>query len=98
MLNAERTWVRPRFLLTVAATAGLYVGAAKLGLDLPVAHGVITPVWAPSAIALAALLLFGLRLWPAVALGAFIANATTPVGAATSNATPLTVGSMSAEV
>ena len=42
----------------------------------PVAHGVITPVWAPTGIALAALVLYGPRLWPAVALGAFVANAT----------------------
>ena len=54
--------------------AGAYVGAAKVGLDLDVARGAITPVWAPSGIALAALLILGLRFWPAVALGAFLAN------------------------
>lgn len=53
-----------------------YVSAAKLGIELSVAHGVITPVWAPTGIALAALVLYGPRLWPAVALGAFVANAT----------------------
>ena len=60
----------------VAVIAGVYVGAAKLGIELSVAHGVITPVWAPAGIALASLVLFGPRLWPAVALGALIANAT----------------------
>src|SRR5207248_2324436 len=45
-----------------AAVVGVYFGAAKLGLDLSVAHGVITPVWAPTGIALAALVLFGSRL------------------------------------
>jgi PAS domain S-box-containing protein len=34
-------------------------------------------VWAPSGIALAALFLFGPQLWPAVAIGALVANATT---------------------
>ena len=68
-----------RYLVKVALVAGLYVGAAKVGIGLSVAHGVITPVWAPSGIALAALLIFGPRLWPAVALGAFIANATSDV-------------------
>jgi PAS domain S-box-containing protein len=53
-----------------------YVSAAKLGIETSVAHGVITPVWAPTGIALAALVLYGPRLWPAVALGAFVANAT----------------------
>jgi PAS domain S-box-containing protein len=56
--------------------AGAYFGAAKLGMSLSVSQGVITPVWAPSGIALAALLILGVRYWPAVAVGAFAANAT----------------------
>ena len=59
-----------------AVVIGAYVGTAKVGIKLDVAHGVITPVWAPSGIALAALLILGLRYWPAVALGAFVANVT----------------------
>jgi PAS domain S-box-containing protein len=62
--------------------SGAYVGAAKVGLDLDVAHGVITPVWAPSGIALASLLVLGLRYWPAVAVGAFVANVTNDSSAA----------------
>jgi PAS domain S-box-containing protein len=62
--------------LWFAAVAVAYVGAAKVGLQLDVAHGVITPVWAPSGIALAALLILGPRYWPAVAVGAFVANLT----------------------
>jgi PAS domain S-box-containing protein len=73
-----------------ALVSGAYVGAGRLGLDLNVAHGVITPVWAPSGIALAALLLFGLRYWPAVALGAFVANLTSDAGAGV--AAGITVG------
>ena len=57
----------------------VYVIAAKVGLSLSVAHGNATPVWAPTGIALAALVLFGRRLWPGVLVGAFIANATTDV-------------------
>jgi PAS domain S-box-containing protein len=71
--------VDPRKLgvvLAFALVSGAYVGAAKLGIELSVAHGVITPVWAPSGISLAALLILGLRYWPAVAVGAFVANAT----------------------
>src|SRR5438105_4833129 len=63
--------------------AGVYVGAAKLGLELHVAHGVITPVWAPTGLSIAALVLFGFRLWPGVALGAFIANSTSDVAIGT---------------
>jgi PAS domain S-box-containing protein len=62
--------------LQSAALLVAYVVAAKLGLKLSVAHGLITPVWAPTGIALAGLVLFGRRLWPVVALAAFIANAT----------------------
>lgn len=67
---------RPSYWLALAGVTGAYVATAKFGITLPVAHGVITPVWAPTGISLAALLLFGPRLWPAVALGALIANAT----------------------
>ncbi len=67
---------RPGYWLGVAAVTGAYVATAKFGINLSVAHGVITPVWAPSGISLAALLLLGSRFWPAVALGALIANAT----------------------
>jgi PAS domain S-box-containing protein len=68
---------RVLYAVLLAATAALYYGGAKLGLALSVANGVITPVWAPTGIALAALVLFGRRLWPAVLVAAFIANATT---------------------
>jgi PAS domain S-box-containing protein len=67
---------RPGQAAAFAAVVGLYVGAAKLGIELSVAHGVITPVWAPTGIALAALILFGPRFAAAVAIGALIANAT----------------------
>jgi PAS domain S-box-containing protein len=67
---------RLRYAMWFVVVSGAYVGAAKLGLELNVAHGIITPVWAPSGIALAALLILGSRYWPAVTLGAFIANVT----------------------
>jgi PAS domain S-box-containing protein len=71
--------VRVRDVLAFALVAGTYIGAAKLGLELSVAHGVITPVWPPTGIALAALIILGPRFWPAVALGAFVSNATSGV-------------------
>jgi PAS domain S-box-containing protein len=64
------------YALKAAALAAVYVAAAKLGIELSVARGVVTPVWAPTGIAIAALFLFGRNLWPAVALGALVANAT----------------------
>jgi PAS domain S-box-containing protein len=65
-----------RYGIQLAVLAAVYVAAAKLGIELSVARGVITPVWAPTGIAIASLFLFGRRLWPAVAIGAFVANVT----------------------
>jgi signal transduction histidine kinase len=57
-----------------AAVAALYVATARLGLQLGAVSRFATLVWPPTGIALAALLLFGRGLWPAVALGAFVVN------------------------
>jgi PAS domain S-box-containing protein len=87
-----RAWARvdPKLLLLWSGVAAAYFGAAKLGIELSVAHGVITPVWPPAGIALAALVLGGPRLWPAVAAGALIANATS--GASLPEAAFIAVG------
>jgi len=60
----------------VAAVAAVYFGAAKLGLTMALVAEQVTAVWPPTGIALAALVLFGNRLWPGIALGAFLANLT----------------------
>jgi len=57
------------------ALAAMYVIAGRLGLKLDAVAGFATLVWAPTGIALAALLIGGYRLWPGIALGAFAANA-----------------------
>ncbi len=67
------------YVLQVALVSAVYFGGAKLGLNLAVGHGVITPVWPPTGIAIAALLLLGPRVWPAVAIGALLGNATSGV-------------------
>jgi serine phosphatase RsbU (regulator of sigma subunit)/integral membrane sensor domain MASE1/anti-sigma regulatory factor (Ser/Thr protein kinase) len=63
----------------LAVVAGAYYGSAKLGLSLAFMTGSVTAVWPPTGIALAALVLWGYRIWPGVALGAFLANAWTEV-------------------
>src|SRR5438128_1244125 len=65
------------WLAVVLLLAAAYFGAAKLGLSMGVTPQVTT-VWPPTGIALAALLLFGYRVWPGIALGAFLANVTIP--------------------
>jgi integral membrane sensor domain MASE1/serine phosphatase RsbU (regulator of sigma subunit) len=67
------------YAVKVAAVAGAYYGAAKLGLNLAFAAPSVTAIWAPTGIALAAILLWGYRVWPGVALGALLANAWTGV-------------------
>jgi integral membrane sensor domain MASE1 len=57
--------------------AGYYL-AGLLGLSLAFLHPSASPVWPPSGIALAALLLYGRRLWPGVLLGALLVNLTAP--------------------
>jgi integral membrane sensor domain MASE1 len=67
------------YLAKVAGIAVVYYGAAKLGLSLAFAAPSVTAIWAPTGIALAAILLWGYRVWPGVALGALLANAWTGV-------------------
>ena len=52
-----------------------YVIAAYLGFRLAFVAEQVTTVWAPTGIGIAALLLWGQVLWPALWLGAFVANA-----------------------
>jgi PAS domain S-box-containing protein len=73
--------VRPvlRYTAGVVLLAALYGGAAWIGLRyVSIGHSV-SLVWPPAGIAFAALVLLGYRYWPGVAIGAFIANAATPI-------------------
>jgi PAS domain S-box-containing protein len=63
-------------LVALGATVTIaYLVAAEIGFRAAFVAEQVTTVWAPTGIALAALLLLGRRLWPAVWLGAFLANA-----------------------
>jgi PAS domain S-box-containing protein len=57
----------------------VYFAAAELGLSLASVHSNVTPVWPPAGIAIASLLIFGLRLWPGIFVGAFAANLLTSI-------------------
>jgi len=60
----------------IAGLAVLYFVAAKLGLLLAALSPSATPVWPPTGIAFAACLMLGYRVWPAIFVGAFLANVT----------------------
>jgi PAS domain S-box-containing protein len=61
-------------IVQILVLAAVYLAAGRMGLRLDGETGFVTLVWAPSGIALAALLRFGRRLWPGVALGALVVN------------------------
>src|SRR5215210_5658821 len=87
-----------RYTAKVLALALAYFAAAKAGLLLAYENSSVTAVWAPTGISLAALVLWGRRLWPGVALGALLANCWTGVpfitvlGIATGNTLEALVG------
>ena len=63
-----------RYVLHLAGLLFLYIITAQIGLRMDAVGGFASLVWPPTGVALAALILYGMRLWPAVALGAFIVN------------------------
>src|SRR5579872_5200542 len=66
-----------RYAAEAALVAVLYVAIAKLSLRFASINPSATPIWPPTGLALAMLVLRGHRLWPAIFLAAFITNVTT---------------------
>jgi signal transduction histidine kinase len=66
---------RPAYALEVLGAAAVYFATARLGLDLAVVARQVSIIWPATGLALALLVLRGRRLWPAILLGAFAANA-----------------------
>jgi signal transduction histidine kinase/ActR/RegA family two-component response regulator len=80
--NAPANW---RQYLLIAALTVVYFFAGKFGLHFfGLIHPSASAVWPPTGVAIAALLLFGYRVWPAVFIGAFLVNVTTAGSIATS--------------
>ena len=73
-----------------------YFVLAKVGFLLASAHPSGTPMSAGTGLALAAIILRGLRVWPAIFVGALLANATTEIGNANSAASILTLSAIAA--
>ena len=74
-----------RELLRFAVVALTYYVSARLSLQLALVHGQVTPVWPPTGIALVALLILGIRVWPAITVAALAINlplGPSPLGAA----------------
>ncbi|NUO35984.1 MAG: SpoIIE family protein phosphatase, partial [Dermatophilaceae bacterium] len=71
-LHSERVGVRRLALL--AAIGLTYYYGGRLGLGLSLVGNDVTPLWPPTGIAVAALLVFGRSYWPAVAVAALAIN------------------------
>src|SRR5262249_28423701 len=76
-MTASSDAQRPWYLADSVAAAALgiaYVVTARFSLSMGAVAGVAAPVWPPTGLALAALVICGPRLWPGIAAGAFLAN------------------------
>jgi PAS domain S-box-containing protein len=63
------------YVLEIAIIAVLYVGLASTGQLFPQVAAVQTPLWPPTGLALAMILLRGYRIWPGVFIGSLSATA-----------------------
>src|SRR5436189_4691960 len=65
---------RPRLstLTRVVILTAIYFVGGLLGKEASFQSGNVALVWPPAGIAMAAILLFGYRFWPGVALGAVL--------------------------
>jgi PAS domain S-box-containing protein len=80
-------WWRPqgqsrsgyRHVLQLAIVLLLYFGAGKLGLAVPFTSSNVSPIWPAAGIAVAAVLIWGIQIIPAIAFAAFLVNFLSPV-------------------
>jgi len=72
-LRATPTGRRWLYVGAVIVLAALYYGAAKIGLRLAYLDGAVTALWPPVGVGIAALVLFGTRLWPGIVIGDLLA-------------------------
>ena len=79
MTNSRTGLTALRWLARALALAAAYFVVAKIGLRYATIGPSISPVWPPTGLAVAALVLLGPGYWPAILLGAFLANATTSI-------------------
>ncbi|WP_293133603.1 adenylate/guanylate cyclase domain-containing protein [Microcoleus sp. bin38.metabat.b11b12b14.051] len=74
--NKNKLWrfsksLKWQYLAKIAVIALAYALSAKIASSIPGVNKFATCVWPPAGIAQAALLLFGWRVWPGIALGVF---------------------------
>lgn len=66
--------IKDHYAVMMVALSSIYFVTARFGLSLNAVSGFATLVWIPTGISLAFLLVFGLKYWPGIFIGAFLAN------------------------
>ncbi|MDP3953793.1 MAG: MASE1 domain-containing protein [bacterium] len=64
-------------ILINIGVAGAYFVTGKFGLSFASVNPSTTAIWIPTGIAIAVMLYYGYRFWPAIFIGAFLINITT---------------------
>ncbi|MET8061987.1 MASE1 domain-containing protein [Streptomyces microflavus] len=74
MIHSKEARRRAVYVAQLLGVVGAYYLSGRLGLtrQVVVDGAVVTPLWPPTGISLAALLYLGARIWPGIALGAFL--------------------------
>jgi PAS domain S-box-containing protein len=75
----DRARLGYRYVLQLAIVFALYFGAGKLGLAIPFTSSNVSPIWLSAGIAVAAVLIWGIQIAPAIAFAAFLVNFFTPI-------------------
>jgi PAS domain S-box-containing protein len=89
---------RVRQAASILLLAAIYFASGFFGLSMAFLNKSATAVWPPTGLALAALLFWGYRLWPAIFIGAFTVNLltqgtiTTSLGIAAGNTLEAVIG------
>jgi len=80
--TAAPSWLSSRFAAETLTIAALYAVFGYVGQLIAIPPGNVTIVWPPSGIALAGVLLIGMRAVPGIVIGAVIVNGWTLLGGA----------------
>lgn len=67
-------WGSLKWFLINFLVASIYVGTGKMSVELSVLKSKASPIWAPSGIMVAAVLIFGYRVFPGILCGNVMSN------------------------
>jgi hypothetical protein len=77
--SQDRARALYRYAFHLAIVFALYFGVGKVGLAVPFTSSNVSPIWPAAGIAVAAVLIWGIEVAPAIAFAAFLVNFLTPI-------------------